>query len=252
MSKRFLVIDSGNTQAKFGLVDAGTLVKIFYLKNKILLDDPVDLNQYLELHNVNLNDIDGVVLASVVPAIAARIEQCVLQPLLTIDHRHCGGLEIVLPRPEEVGADRLVNAFAALRCYGVGQIVVDFGTATTLDVLNNAGAYAGGVILPGIDLTLKTLHQATAKLPLIKIVRPKKVLGTTTIEAINQGLYWGYVSMLEGLIRRLCQEQRTDFHVVATGSYARLLAADCPFVHDVNTELTLAGLSLIAEIEWNS
>lgn len=242
----FLVIDSGNTQAKFGFVREGVIVQTLSILNTEIYQQNVV--ETLRINGFPLETF--VVLASVVPEVSARLQRAFSSPVHCVDSKNCGGLRIDVPTPSEVGADRLVNAYAALRLYGVSQLIIDFGTATTLDVLDASGRYSGGLILPGIDLSLDTLHRATAKLPLVTMRRSAKVLGKTTVEAITQGLYWGYIAMIEGLSVRLQSEQKEQFHVVATGGYADLLAQDCSFIHDIDTELTLKGLALLAEKEW--
>lgn len=248
----FLLIDCGNTQAKLALFSDGHLQQSFTIRNRRLLADDFDLAQDLSRQRIAINTLRGTVMASVVPDITRLFLALLKIPVLTVDHENCGGMQVKLPNPKEVGADRLVNALAARRLYGCNQIVVDFGTATTLDLVDNEGAYAGGLILPGVDLARQTLHKATAKLPLVDLAQPEKILGTSTVEAINQGLYWGYVSMLEGLLRRLSVEQGRQFHVIATGGYAHLFAPDCPFIHKIEMQLTLQGLGLIAEEEWKN
>ena len=242
----FLVIDNGNTQAKFGFVRDGVIIQTLSILNADICNRNV-----IALLRENGFPLEAfVILASVVPDISTRLKSVFSCPVYCVDHQHCGGLLLDVPNPAEVGADRLVNAYAAWKMNGVSQLMIDFGTATTFDVLDRQGCYSGGLILPGMDLSLRTLHDATAKLPLVKIQRAKNVLGKTTIEAINQGLYWGYIAMIEGLIMRLQSEQGDQFHVTATGGYADLLARDCSLITDIDTELTLKGLALLAENEW--
>ena len=236
----FLVIDSGNTQAKFGFVRDGVIIQTLSVLNA---DIDQDIVGTLRKNGFSLETF--VVLASVVPDILACVQAVFSCPVYCVDHHHCGGLQLDVSNPAEVGADRLVNAYAAWKMNGVSQLIIDFGTATTLDVLDDKGRYSGGLILPGVDLSLQTLHRATAKLPLVQIQRTKKVLGKTTIEAINQGLYWGYIAMIEGLIARLQSEQGDKFHVTATGGYADVLAADCTLISDIDAELTLKGLAFL-------
>ena len=242
----FLVIDSGNTQAKFGFVQDGVITQTLSILNADIQEKNV--TELLRKNGFPLESF--VVLASVVPEIATSLQAAFPCPVYLVDHAHCGGLQIDVPNPAEVGADRLVNAYGMLRLRGPSQLIIDFGTATTFDVLDQQGRYSGGLILPGIDLSLQTLHHATAKLPLVKIHRAGKVLGKTTAEAINQGLYWGYIAMIEGLIARLQSEQDDQFYATATGGYAPLLAQDCASINAIDTELTLKGLALLAKEKW--
>ena len=241
----FLVIDSGNTQAKFGFVRDGVIIQTLNILNSDICDQHVP--SLLRDNGFPLETF--VVLASVVPDISARLQAAFSCAIYVVDHAHCGGLVVDIPNPAEVGADRLVNAYAMLQLKGTSQLIIDFGTATTFDVLDRQGRYSGGLILPGVDLSLQTLHKATAKLPLVTIQRGAKILGKTTVEAINQGLYWGYISMIEGLITRLQSEQHDQFHVTATGGYASLLAQDSTLITDIDPELTLKGLALLGK-EW--
>ncbi len=157
------------------------------------------------------------------------------------------GFRIDVDRPEEVGADRLLNALAAGRHYGGPLIVVDFGTATTFDVVGADGSYLGGVIAPGISLSIEALHRAAARLPRIGIGRPQAVIGRSTIPAMQSGLYWGYVSMVEGLVARIRAEHDAPMAVIATGGLAPLLAEGTTVIGRIDPDLTLDGLRMLAE-----
>jgi type III pantothenate kinase len=152
------------------------------------------------------------------------------------------GLEVRLDHPEEVGADRLVNAVAAHTRYKGPLIVIDFGTATTFDVIAENGDYLGGAIAPGINLSLEALHMAAAKLPRIAIGRPKSVIGTATVPAMKSGVYWGYVGLIEGLCRRICDELGAPATTLATGGLAPLFAEATDVIHHLDQDLTLRGL----------
>jgi type III pantothenate kinase len=170
-----------------------------------------------------------------------------------------GGMPILYDNPAEVGADRIVNALAALDQYGTGRpiIVVDFGTATTFDAISAKGEYLGGVICPGPQISADALFQRAAKLPRIDVRKPAKVIGTNTVASMQSGLYWGYVDMVEGLVRRMKEELGGDALVIATGGLAASVsleaqvrnaqAVSTPLVDHVDPELTLQGLRLVWE-----
>jgi type III pantothenate kinase len=151
-------------------------------------------------------------------------------------------LDIRIPRPETVGADRLANAVAAHNRYGGPLIVVDFGTATNFDVVGEDGAFIGGVLAPGVDLSLETLSAAAAKLPRIRVRMPEKVIGDSTESAMESGVFWGYVGLLEGLVSRIQEEYGGPMKVIATGGLAPLFDRASPMIDAIDQELTLRGL----------
>ena len=155
------------------------------------------------------------------------------------------GFEIKVDRPQEVGADRLLNALASHHHYGGPLVVVDFGTATTFDVVDAEGAYLGGVIAPGISLSIEALHQAAARLPRIGIGRPQAVIGRDTVAAMQSGMYWGYIGMIEGIIARIRGEQG-PLKVVATGGLAPLFSEGTTSIEVIDQDITLEGLRLLA------
>jgi type III pantothenate kinase len=152
------------------------------------------------------------------------------------------GLNILLDRPEEVGADRLVNAVAAHKRYHGPLIVIDFGTATTFDVVDDKGNYLGGAIAPGINLSLEALHTAAAKLPRVAIGRPKQVIGKATVPAMQSGIFWGYVGLIEGLTQRISTEYGGEMKVIATGGLAPMFADATSTIQHLDPDLTLFGL----------
>jgi type III pantothenate kinase len=155
------------------------------------------------------------------------------------------GTKALVDRPEEVGADRLVNTVAAHDRYKGPLIVVDFGTATTLDVVDRDGNYCGGVIAPGINLSLAALHMAAAQLPSVRISRTERVIGKDTVSCMQSGIYWGYIGLVEGLVGRIKTEFGGAMHTVATGGLAPLFAGAIDAIEHVDTDLTLWGLRLI-------
>ena len=156
------------------------------------------------------------------------------------------GFDIKVDNPDEVGADRLLNALAAHNHYGGPLVVVDFGTATTFDVVDGTGAYLGGVISPGINLSIEALHQAAARLPRIGIGRPQAVIGRSTIPAMRSGIYWGYVGLIEGLLARIEGEYGAPLKAIATGGLAPLFAEGTTKFTAIDSDLTLDGLRLLS------
>jgi type III pantothenate kinase len=152
------------------------------------------------------------------------------------------GVRVLLDRPEEVGADRLVNAVAGYELYGGPQIIVDFGTATTFDVIDEDGSYLGGAIAPGVNLSLEALRQAAAQLPRVAIGRPERVIGKNTIQAMRSGIFWGYVGMIDGMIARLREELGKPTGVIATGGLAPLFTECSASLERADPQLTLKGL----------
>jgi type III pantothenate kinase len=152
------------------------------------------------------------------------------------------GIRILLDRPEEVGADRLVNAVGAHKFYPGPLIIIDFGTATTFDVVDGEGNYCGGAIAPGINLSLEALHMAAAKLPRVAIGRPRTVIGKATVPAMRSGVYWGYVGLIEGLVARIQKEFGETMTVVATGGLAPLFVEATDAIQHLRGDLTLRGL----------
>jgi type III pantothenate kinase len=209
------------------------------------------LMQLMELEGVDRAAVDTAIIASVVPE--------ALFHLVTLCHRYFGseplvvgedevdlGIEVLMDRPEQVGADRLVNAVAAHDRYRRPLIVVDFGTATTFDIVDGNGNYCGGVIAPGINLSLEALYQAASKLPRVDIRPTEQVIGKATIPAMQSGIFWGYVGLIEGLIQRIRAEWGVaDMPVVATGGLAPMFAKATSLFDYIDRDLTIHGLVLI-------
>lgn len=196
-------------------------------------------------------DVTAAVLATVVPAALYDLRRLcrdwfAVEPLVA----HSGldwGIRVEVDRPEEVGADRLLNAMAAHRRYGGPLVVIDFGTATTFDVVSGEGNYVGGVIAPGINLSIEALHRAAARLPRIGIGRPQAVIGRHTVAAMQSGVFWGYVAMIEGLVARIQSEAGKPLKVIGTGGLAPLLAEGTAVLGRIDADLTLDGLRMLAE-----
>ncbi len=195
-------------------------------------------------------DIKDVLVSSVVPKVNDAIEKScsyLLKIAPVFVNQQNAGIKIGLDKPEEIGADRLVNAVAVLAHYQSPAVIVDFGTATTFDVIDAQGVYNGGAIAPGINLSLLALHQAAEKLPEITIEKPKKVIGTNTVDAMQSGIYWGYIGLIEGTLKRIAQEMEVKPYVIGTGGLASLFATGTDTIDVLAPDLTLKGLVHIHE-----
>ncbi|MBL4667381.1 MAG: type III pantothenate kinase [Sneathiella sp.] len=223
-----LAIDVGNTNITFAAFSGKSLVKEWRIAtsaSRTAEEYGVWLNQAMNLDNLHIQDIKHVIIGTVVPetlfnlkGLCKRYFNC--RPLVIGEKDVSIGMVPQIDNPDEAGADRLVDAVAAHSKYGGPLIVIDFGTATTLDVVNADGNYAGGIIAPGVNLSLDALHSAAAKLPRIAVERPTKVIGKNTIECMQSGIYWGYISMVEGLVTRMRNELGENLKTVATGGLA--------------------------------
>ena len=248
-----LAIDSGNTNIVFAVYDGDQVRGEWRASTdaeRTADELGVWLTQLLSIEGMSRTDIDAAIIASVVPAMVFGLKTLCrryfkVEPLVVGDEGVELGIKILLDRPEEVGADRLVNAVAAHQCYPGPLIVIDFGTATTFDVVDSDGNYCGGAIAPGINLSLQALHMAAAKLPRVAIGRPRQVIGKATVPAMQSGIFWGYVGLIEGLVKRIKDEIGTEMLVVATGGLAPLFHEAIPAINRIDPDLTLRGLLTI-------
>jgi type III pantothenate kinase len=210
------------------------------------------LDHLLVLESLSRSAVDGVVIGSVVPDANFNLltfsrRYCRTEPVIVGEKGVDLGTRALVDRLEEVGADRLVNTVAAHDRYQGPLIVVDFGTATTLDVVDAEGNYIGGVIAPGINLSLTALHMAAAKLPSVRISRTERVIGKDTVSCMQSGIYWGYIGLTEGLVGRIKTEFGAPMRVIATGGLAPLFAGATEAIDMVDPDLVLWGLRLIYE-----
>lgn len=252
-----LTIDAGNTNTVFALIDGENIKEHWRLSTadqRTVEEYMVWISHLMTLHNRSPKDVEGAIIASVVPQLdRPLIELCRkyfnCEPFMIGTPAVDLGIDVRVTNPSEAGADRLVNAVAADHKYGGPLVVVDFGTATNFDVVGADGAYLGGLICPGINLSLSALHQAAAKLPRIAVEAPEdeRVTGKSTLEAMQFGVFWGYVGMIEGLVARLKKEHSDKLKVIGTGGLARIFAERTKAIDTVCDELTLQGLRLIYE-----
>jgi type III pantothenate kinase len=248
-----LTIDCGNTNFVFAVFDGDELRGSWRASSdphRTTDEYTVWLTQLMSFNGLKAGDIDGAIIASVVPdALYPLASLC--SHFFQVDPMIVGRPDVHLPiaveieRPETVGADRLANAIAAHERYGGPLIVVDFGTATNFDVVGPAGGFVGGVLAPGVDLSANALAAAAAKLPKIRVRRPAKVIGTSTETAMESGIFWGYVGLVEGLVSRIKAEFGAPMKVVATGGLAPLFDRATTVIEHTDMELTLRGLLAI-------
>ncbi len=249
-----LVIDVGNTNIVLGVYRGNKLLHHWRLAtNRQATSDEygVMIHNLLSMSQLSVQDIDGVIISSVVPPIMRTMEQLCdtylgKEPLI-VGPGIKTGLNIRYENPREVGADRIVNAVAAIEIYGIGQplVIVDFGTATTFDVIDPKGNYMGGAIVPGIGISTEALYQRAAKLPRIELTKPKSVIGRNTIHSMQAGIIFGYAGQVDGIIGRIEAELGTKPRVIGTGGLAELISSESMTMQETNPLLTLEGLRII-------
>ncbi len=248
-----LAVDVGNTNTVVGVFDGPTLRRNFrFESSRTRTSDEygILLLELFRARDVDAGAIDSAIVSCVVPPLQATITETIREFLrveaLVVGPGTRTGLPVLADNPREVGADRIVNSVAVFARYGRAAIVVDFGTATTFDCVSAKGEYLGGSICPGVGITSDALFRAAAKLPRVEIQKPPSVLGRNTIHAIQSGLLFGYVAMVDGLVERLRAEMNEpDCAVVATGGIAALVAPESKTIQAVDEHLTLDGLRLI-------
>lgn len=247
-----LVIDAGNTNTSLGVYQGKELLAHWRLTTnpaRTVDEYGVHARNLFELAQIDFKAIDAIAIASVVPPLNYTLRRMAevyfhLTPLF-VDHTTNTGLRILYQPASDVGADRIVDAVAAIEQYGAPCIVVDFGTATTFNAINAKGEYVGGLITPGIMISSEALFARTAKLPRVDIRRPEKVIGTSTVEAMQSGLYYGYAGLVDGVLEHMLGELGGKPRIIATGGLAQLIATGSRFIEKVDDILTLEGLRLI-------
>lgn len=251
-----LTIDIGNTNITFGVYDAQKVLQYHW---RIKTDHGRMPDEYgiiilglMRHEGLNFKQIQGVAMASVVPPLTQvfveMVGRFIKQKPLLIDANVKTGVTILYDSPRDVGADRIVDAAAAYRLYGGPACVVDFGTATTFDAISEKGEYLGGAIAPGIGIAAEALFSRTSKLPKVDLVRPPKAIGTNTVHAMQSGLIFGYVGMVEGMVARYKKELGENLRVIGTGGLAEVIARETHVIEVVNPWLTLEGLQLVWEM----
>lgn len=257
-----LAIDIGNTNIVLGVFDGDALARSWRLatyRERTADELGIMVTNLFRHAQIDARRIDGVILASVVPPLTGMMQEMSVRyfgrDAVTVEGPTETGMPVRYEPPSDVGADRIVNGVAAFELYGRPRrsavIVVDFGTATTFDAISVDGEYLGGVICPGIQISADALFQRAARLPRVDVRKPAAVIGRTTVGSMQAGLFFGYVEMVDGLVRRMRRELATPSGppavCVATGGMAGVLARETTVIEEVNPDLTLVGLRLI----WN-
>lgn len=244
-----LAIEQGNTNTLFAVHDGAEWVAQWRTatdSTRTADEYAVWLSQFLQMQGLAIKDLDGCIISTVVPQSLFNLRNLSRRYLkhepLVVGENAVLGIELRIDNPAEAGADRLVNCIGAYIEHGGPLIVVDSGTATNFDIIAADGAFEGGVIAPGVNLSMEALHQAAAKLPRVAILRPAKVIGTDTVGNMQSGVYWGYVSLIEGLIERIKAEYGRPMRVVGTGGIASLFQGATDHIDTFDPDITVRGL----------
>ena len=254
MENYLLAIDVGNTQIVIGVYEATELKAHWRLDTKARRTEDelaIMVSQLFRLADIGMEQVNGIVICCVVPPLAQTLVQfCkkafAIEPLV-VGPGVKTGIPIDVDDPREVGADRIANAAGALSLYSPPLIVVDFGTAITLDAISENSEYRGGAIVPGLSLSLNALYHNAAKLPKVEMAEPPSVIGRNTIHSMQSGAFYGYVSLVDGIVNRMKPELGDNAKVIATGGEAGMLARSSETIEHVEENLTLEGLRAIYE-----
>ena len=246
-----LAIEQGNTNTLFAVHDGATWIAQWRTAteaSRTADEYAVWLTQLLAMRGLALKDLDGCIVSSVVPQSIFNLRNLSrryfnVEPLVIGENARLG-IDVRIEKPSEAGADRLVNAIGAHMVYPGPLVVIDSGTATTFDIVAADGAFEGGIISPGINLSMQALHEAAAKLPRIAIQKPagNRIVGTDTVSAMQSGVFWGYISLIEGLVSRIKKERGEAMTVIATGGVASLFEGATDSIDHFDSDLTIRGL----------
>ncbi len=263
-----LVLDVGNTNTVLGVFEAapggdgsqyGPLIahwRVSTTKTQTVDEYGVLFRNLFAMNGLEVSSVQGIVISSVVPPLDSTLrevcEQYFQSRPLFIEPGVKTGMPVHYDNPAEVGADRIVNSVAAFEKFGGPCIIVDFGTATTFDVVSKKGEYLGDVITPGIGISADALFSRTARLPRVDVRKPPRVLATNTVNSVQSGLYYGYLGLIDGILERLIAELGENVTVVATGGLASLMGSGSKYIREIDDLLTLAGLRIIYERNQNA
>ena len=244
-----LAIEQGNTNTMFAVhndVEWIAQWRTATEANRTADEYAVWLTQLLHMNGLGFEDLDGCIISSVVPQSIFNLRNLSrrymnVEPLIVGENANLG-IEVRITKPTEAGADRLVNAIGAHLTYPGDLLLIDSGTATTFDVVAADGAFEGGLIAPGINLSLHALHEAAAKLPRIAIQKPERVIGKDTVQAMQSGVFWGYIALIEGLVDRINAEWGAPMTVIGTGGVASLFEGATTSIDRFDPDLTIRGL----------
>jgi type III pantothenate kinase len=245
-----LAIDVGNTNSKFAMFDGDRIVAQFRLRTeaKRTADEYAAwLTQLMNLQGIDPLSVKGAILASVVPQVNPNIRRlCELyfrNKLLVVGEPDCQlGIQVLIDRPQDAGPDRLVGVIAGFKKHGGPLITVDFGSATTFDLADRNGNFVGGVLAPGVELTIESFYLMTARLPRIRVEKPSHVIGKATVPAMQSGIFWGYVGLIESLIKRIKAEYGEPMKVIATGGLANVFKDEIGLFDAIELDLMSLGL----------
>ena len=247
-----LVIDAGNTNVTLGLYREDSLIAEWRLltdRSGTVEKYGTDIRQLFSEAALTVEDVDGISIASVVPSINDTLrdigEQLFQVKPLFVDQQTDTGLKIKYDPLSALGVDRIVDAFAAVTKYGAPCVVVDFGTATTFNVVNTQREFLGGAIAPGLLISAEALFSRTSQLPRVEIARPEKAIGSSTAQSMQSGIYYGYAGLVDGILERMIGELNDRPNVVATGGLANVMAGSSRFIETIDVTLTLEGLRLL-------
>lgn len=253
-----LAIDVGNTNIVLGVFDGDRLVeswRLATLRERTADEIGIWVTQLFEHRALAVNHISGIVMGSVVPPLTGTLMAMAhryfgLHPL-NVDSSVDTGMPLLYKNPSEIGADRILNAVAAHQLYGRDRklplVVVDFGTATTFDAVSAKGEYLGGIICPGVQISADALFERAARLPRVDVRKPCDVIGQTTVNAMESGLYWGYVGLVDSLVRRITRELGGKAVCIATGGLADVISSEVDAIEHIDPDLTLQGLRMVWE-----
>ena len=249
-----LAVDIGNTNIVFGLFEENQIKSHWRIssdKSRTSDEYGVLFKKLIDIKEIDTKEIKGAAISCVVPTLLETILDAI-NTYFEVDPIIVGpgvktGMPILYHNPKEVGADRIVNGVSAYEKYHKSVIVVDFGTATTFDCISEKGEYLGGLITTGLHVSAEALYQKASKLPRVEIVKPENVIGKTTVESIQSGLVHGYAGLVDGIVKKIKAEMKTNPNVIATGGSAGLIAAESETIESVDDFLTLKGLKLIYE-----
>src|SRR5690625_3787084 len=247
------VLDIGNTNTVLGVFKNDELKyewRIQTDRHKTEDEFGILVKSLFDFKDISFSEIEGIIISSVVLPIMRALQKICdiyfnITPLIVGKEQVNSFLEIKYPQPKEIGADRIVNAVGAIHMYGAPLIIIDFGTATTFCYVDEQQAYHGGIITPGIKISMDALYSHASKLPKIEIEKPLSVVGQSTVEAMQSGVFYGYVGQVDGIVNRIKEQMNNNPTVIATGGLASLIACGSETIHHIETHLTLKGLYII-------
>lgn len=249
-----LVVDVGNSNIVLGIYKHRELLHHFRIstsRQSTVDEYGILIHSFFQMSGISTSEIEGIIISSVVPPLVNVLEEMCIKYVgkkpLVVGPGIKTGLNLRYENPREVGADRIVNAVAAIDQFNCPLVVVDFGTATTFDCIDGEGNYLGGAIVPGIGISTEALYQRASKLPRIELEKPKKVIGRNTVHAMQAGIIFGYAGQVDGIVERIKEEMQATPKVIATGGLAELIASETKTIEVVSPMLTLEGLRIIYE-----